>query len=75
MNLFEASKNQKVRIISLSENLSVQKKLLSVGVMEGDILEVVGRPFWKSPIVLKHGQKSFFALRKDYALSIQVEQI
>jgi len=61
-----------VRIESIEADEHTQLKLLSLGILPGDILEITGRGVFKGPISMKHGSGTFFALRRQHAGQIKV---
>ncbi len=75
MDLFklsEAQVGQQVQIDSIEADEHTQLKLLSLGILPGDVLEITGRALFKGPISLKHSSGSFLALRRDHAGQIRV---
>jgi len=48
-------------------------KLLSLGILPGDTIEVTGKAFFGGPLTLKHSNNTFFALRKSHAKEILVK--
>lgn len=72
-NLMELKKGFKAKIISINDESDTKMKLYSLGVLEGDTLELTNVALLGSPIALKHGNGNFFALRKEEALQIEVE--
>lgn len=70
--LSNLKKGTKAKIHSFCDSLEDSKKLLSLGVLPGDYIEITGKlPF--GPISLKHREHSFFALRRTHASKILVE--
>lgn len=65
----------KLKITDILPEGGARKKLLSIGVMEGDVLEITRKAITGSPLAIKHGKSHFFALRKDLAANIMVEQV
>lgn len=64
---------QMVRILSISDQLEEKNFLLSLGLLLGDIVEVVYPSYFGRPITLKCTSAGIFALRKEQAAYIQVE--
>tara|TARA_R110000868_G_scaffold226115_16_gene478671 strand:- start:5500 stop:5739 length:240 start_codon:yes stop_codon:yes gene_type:complete len=56
-----------------SHNQSVYFKLISLGLLPGDQVIVMGRAPFGGPISIKHGSETFFALRRSEALQVQVK--
>lgn len=75
MKLVSLEKNCKCRIIAISSDGDLKKKLLSLGVLEGDTIEIIGKALLGSPYAIKHGVANFFALRKSCARKIEVEKL
>ncbi len=50
-------------------------KLLSLGILPGDQVEITGKAFLGGPITIKHSNNTFFALRKNHAKEIQVKVV
>ncbi|TNF29206.1 MAG: ferrous iron transport protein A [Deltaproteobacteria bacterium] len=73
MNLLDVRPGQKTVLKDFSSNQSVHFKLLSLGVLPGDQVEVMGRAPFGGPISIKHGSQTFFALRRNEAKLIDVE--
>ena len=63
----------KVKIKSIGSNLESRSTLAGLGILPGDEIEVLSKSIFGSPISYKHGQCSFFALRKNQAEMIEVE--
>ncbi len=72
LKLSEARVGQQVQIDSIEADEHTQLKLLSLGILPGDILEVTGRAIFRGPISLKHSSGTFLALRRFQAGQIQV---
>lgn len=73
MNLSKASKGDLVRIVSINGSVLSQQELFSLGILPGDTLQVISSGFLGGPLALKHEHNTFFALRRDYAKTIEVE--
>lgn len=56
-----------------SNNQSVYFKLISLGLLPGDQVVVMGRAPFGGPISIKHGSETFFALRRSEASQVQVK--
>lgn len=70
--LSEAQVGQQVQIDSIDADEHTQLKLLSLGILPGDILEITGRAIFRGPIALKHSSGAFLALRRNHAGQIRV---
>lgn len=73
MNLLEVKVGESKIIKDFSGNQSVYFKLLSLGILPGDQIEIMGCAPFGGPISLKHGSQTFFALRRSEAKQIEVE--
>lgn len=73
MTLDSADVGQKARLLDFKENESVYLKFISLGVLPGDEIEVLGKAPFGGPISLKHGDDIFFALRRSEAKKIKIE--
>lgn len=62
----------KVKIDEINSDEATQLKLLSLGILPGDVLEITGRSLFGGPISLKHQNGTFFALRRSHASLIKV---
>jgi len=75
MNAFSLSTikiGRKVKIENIDGDKNTQLKLLSLGILPGDIIEVTGRGLCGGPISMKHDNGTFFALRRGHAAQIKV---
>ena len=72
MKLLDIKPGQKAVLKDFSSNQSVHFKLLSLGVLPGDEVEVMGKAPFGGPISIKHGNQTFFALRRNEAKLIEV---
>ena len=75
MSLDQIKVGQQVKIEDLDETGNQHKYLISLGVLPGDILKVVGKGTFGGPISCKHENETFFALRRDYAKKVFVSNI
>jgi len=71
--LSEARIGEKVKISDFKKSLETKSTLISMGILIGDELEVISKSPFGSPISFKHGENSFFALRKNQANLIEIE--
>ncbi len=62
----------KVKIAEINSDDATQLRLLSLGILPGDTLEVTGRSLFGGPISMKHENGTFFALRRTHASLIKV---
>lgn len=75
MLLIDAKTGENLKLENFSQNQSVYFKLISLGVLPGDQVQVVGRAPFGGPISIKHGNDTFFALRKSEAGQIIVSKM
>ncbi|MCO4794529.1 MAG: ferrous iron transport protein A [Bacteriovoracaceae bacterium] len=73
MNLLELKVGEPRLIKDFSQNQSVYFKLLSLGILPGDEIEIMGKAPFGGPISIKHGSQTFLALRRSEAKQIEVE--
>lgn len=73
MDLSNAVKGDLVRVVSIKGSTLSQQELFSLGILPGDTIQVISSGFLGGPLALKHEQNTFFALRRDYAKTIEVE--
>ena len=73
MKLSNASKGDRVKILSIDGSALSQQELFSLGILPGDTIQVISSGFLGGPLALRHEQNTFFALRRDYAGNIEVE--
>ncbi|PIK15119.1 MAG: ferrous iron transport protein A [Halobacteriovorax sp. JY17] len=66
---------QKAVIDSFPENSGESLKLLSLGILPGDEIEVTSKALLFGPLSLKHCNDTFFALRRSHASKIFVRLI
>ncbi len=72
--LNQAKVGSKVEITSFSEDNETRSKLLSLGIMPGDQIEILSKAILGGPISCQHmNNKTFFALRRSYAKHILVK--
>jgi Fe2+ transport system protein FeoA len=75
LTLDQAAPGQKIILKSLENTHTLYFKLISLGILAGDQLQVMGKAPFGGPISLKHGSETFFALRKSEAKEIIVEKV
>lgn len=75
MTLNDITVGQTVALADFSENQSVYFKLISLGLLPGDQVLIMGRAPFGGPISIKHGSETFFALRRSEAVQVQVKPI
>ena len=63
-----------VEIIGYEGESHYEFKFISLGILPGDLVTVQSKSFFGGPISIKHGDFNFFALRRDYAKRIIVQQ-
>lgn len=73
VSLNKVKVGQKGVIQEMPEDSSHSMKLLALGILPGDILEVTGRALFGGPISLKHSSNTFFALRRSHASQILIQ--
>ena len=73
MTLNDIEVGRTVFLDDFSNNQSVYFKLISLGLLPGDEIQIVGRAPFGGPISIKHGTETFFALRRAEAKQIQVK--
>lgn len=73
--LSNLKKGQKGIIINWNSDMEYKSILLSMGILPGDEIEVVNKSLFGSPIYFKHGESTFFALRKSQADLIEVSSL
>ncbi|MBH47816.1 MAG: iron transporter FeoA [Halobacteriovorax sp.] len=73
MTLNDIKVGDTVCLDDFSHNQSVYFKLISLGLLPGDQVIVMGRAPFGGPISIKHGSETFFALRRSEALKVQVK--
>ena len=70
--LDEIEVGQQGTIVEMPKNSSHSMKLLSLGILPGDSIEVTGRALFGGPISLRHSNNTFFALRRSHASQILI---
>lgn len=73
MTLNEIKVGDTVLLDDFSESQPVYFKLISLGLLPGDPVIVMGRAPFGGPISIKHGSETFFALRRSEARQIHVK--
>ena len=66
---------EKAIIDSFPENSSEGLKLLSLGILPGDEIEITSRALFNGPLSVKHCNDTFFALRRSHANKIFVRLV
>ena len=72
-NLADLSPGQRGKILKLSEEPAVRFKLISLGLLPGDTIEVITCAPFGGPQVIGHGEQFQFAIRKEVSKHIEVE--
>ena len=75
MTLNDISVGETVSLADFSTNQSVYFKFISLGLLPGDQVLIMGRAPFGGPISIKHGNETFFALRRSEAVQVQVKPI
>ena len=75
MSLEKASVGDKVLLCDFTSSESVYFKFISLGILPGDTLTIMGKAPFGGPISVKHGSQTFFALRKKEAVDIYIDKI
>lgn len=75
MTLNDIKVGQTVCLEDFSHNQSVYFKLISLGLLPGDSVLIMGRAPFGGPISIKHGSETFFALRRSEAVQVNVKII
>ena len=65
--------DDKLEILGFQSGAEEDVYLLSVGILAGDKIEVMGIAPFGGPISCKHEDNTFFALRRDYAAKIKIK--
>ncbi len=73
MTLNEINVGQTVLLDDFSQSQPVYFKLISLGLLPGDPIIVMGKAPFGGPISIKHGSETFFALRRSEAIQIHVK--
>ncbi|ATH06626.1 ferrous iron transport protein A [Halobacteriovorax marinus] len=66
---------EKAIIDSFPENSEESLRLLSLGILPGDEIEVTSKALFFGPLSLKHCNDTFFAIRRSHASKIFVRVI
>lgn len=66
---------EKAIIDSFPENSQEGLRLLSLGILPGDEVEVTSKALFLGPLSLKHCKNTFFAIRRSHANKILVRLI
>ncbi|MEK6623408.1 MAG: FeoA family protein [Bdellovibrionota bacterium] len=72
--LLDLSKHTKAKIKSITGGEDSRERLLALGVLPGDEVELIGRAWFGSPLAIKLGKSNFIALRREHALQILLEE-
>lgn len=75
LTLDTARVGDEVKIIGLKSKDRDQMYLISLGILPGDQIKIIGRSPFGGPISCKHQDNTFFALRKEYASKVKVKKI
>jgi len=72
--LNEVKVGEKAEIASFTQDQKTHAKLLSLGILPGDKVEILSKAVLGGPISCQHiNNKTFFALRRSYAKQILVK--
>lgn len=66
-------RGQKVKILQISDGLEEKNHLLSLGLLLGDVVEIIYPSFFGRPITIRCTNQEILALRKEQAEHIDVE--
>ncbi len=72
--LLDLPKNTKAKIKSINGSEESRERLLALGILPGDDVELIGRAWFGSPLAIKLGKSNFIALRREHALQIILEE-
>lgn len=75
MTLDNAKVGDNIKIIGPHFKDQDQMHLISLGILPGDKIKVIGKSLFGGPISCKHQDNTFFALRKEYASKIIVKKV
>lgn len=73
--LSNAKKNISIRIVEFPVDSQIAAKLVSLGILKGDVLRLIGTSFSGSPLAFLREGGISFALRKDEASLILAEEV
>ncbi|MBI2519249.1 MAG: ferrous iron transport protein A [Bdellovibrio sp.] len=71
--LLDLPKRTKARIKTINGSEDSRERLLALGVLPGDDVELIGRAWFGSPLAIKLGKSNFIALRREHASLIVLE--
>ncbi|HAZ14468.1 MAG: hypothetical protein A2X86_00225 [Bdellovibrionales bacterium GWA2_49_15] len=72
--LLDLPKRTKARIKDILGGEDSRERLLALGVLPGDDVELIGRAWFGSPLAIKLGKSNFIALRREHASQIILEE-
>lgn len=75
MTLADVKTGETAILGNFKEIPSLATKLLSLGLLPGDKIKVTARAPFGGPLAIKHGDRSFFAIRKNEAKLILVHPL
>ncbi|MEA9356824.1 FeoA family protein [Bacteriovorax sp. PP10] len=75
LTLADIEVGTKVEVVSYEGEGLYEFKFISLGILPGDQVIVQSKSLFGGPIAIKHGEWSFFALRKEYAKKIIVKRL
>ncbi|MCF8058313.1 MAG: ferrous iron transport protein A [Bacteriovoracaceae bacterium] len=71
--LAQLKTGDQAKLLDFTKNPSLHFKLLSLGVLPGDLIKVLSCAPFGGPIVVKHGERTTFAIRKAEAKDVSIE--
>jgi len=72
-SLVDLKRKMSARVKQIVGGVDAREKILELGILPGDTVEILGKSFFGCPVAVKHGESNFFALRKDHAQFILIE--
>jgi len=71
--LSEIKAGHRVKIIHFGDDPTVRFKLISLGILPGDPIDVISCAPFGGPQVIGHGEAQSFAIRKEASQFVEVE--
>ena len=75
LNLSKIKKGSKVKVISFDNKLQAKPLMVGLGILQGDIIDLVSESFLGSPITVRLVDGETVALRVGEASLINVEKV
>lgn len=75
MLLAQVKKGSRVKIVGLKNQLETRSTITGIGILPGDVVEVLNSTFLGSPVAISFGDNEFVALRLAQARMVEVEEI